>query len=69
MITLPASLHFAERVIEAVRLSGSANMPQSMHAPKLHHFPSNQRHRLFLKRKVYAPVAAQSRGVEAERLI
>jgi hypothetical protein len=68
MVTMPPSFHLSERVIEAVKLSGSANMPQSIHAPKLHYVPCNQRCYVFPKSKLYAPVAAPSRGGVAERL-
>jgi hypothetical protein len=68
MVTMSSSFHFSERVIEAVRLSGSVNIPQSIHASKLHCFPCNQRRCLFPKSKLYAPVAPQNRGGVAERL-
>lgn len=63
-----AMIQLSERVIEAVRLSGSANMAQSIHASKLHCSPCNQLCRLFPKSKLYAPVATPSCGGVAERL-
>lgn len=64
-----AVIQLSERVIGAVRLSGSTNMSQSILDSKLHYFPCNRLCHSIPKYELYAPVATPSCGGVAERAL